>query len=402
MDYERGSAGRRVVRIAIALLMMVMAAPPLAAADRTTGEAPKPAKRWAFGPPARADYFPIAVWLQAPRNAAKFKAAGINLYVGLWRGPTEKQLADLKAAGMPVICGQNAVGLKHRKDPIIVGWMHGDEPDNAQSKGKGKGYGPPIAPERIEADYKKVRAADPSRPVILNLGQGVAWDGWIGRGVRTNHPEDYPKYVKGCDIASFDIYPAVHRKPQVAGKLWYVARGVERLVGWTGGRKTVWNCIECTRISNTKVKPTPHQVRAEVWMSIIHGSRGLIYFVHQFKPRFIEAGLLTDREMTAAVTKINSRVLSLAAVINAGKPADVRVKSSSSDAPIAAMARTYKGATYVFAVAMRNKPATATFILGGVKPATAEVLGENRTIRATGGTFGDRFVGYGVHLYEVR
>jgi len=27
--------------------------------------------------------------------------------------------------------------------------------------------------------------------VLLNLGQRVAYDQWIGRGARTNHPEDY-------------------------------------------------------------------------------------------------------------------------------------------------------------------------------------------------------------------
>src|SRR5438128_2370857 len=85
--------------------------------------------------------------------------------------------------------------------------MHGDEPDNAQSLGSGKGYGPPIPPERIISDFKRIRAADPSRPVLLNLGQGVAFDNYIGRGVRRNHPEDYPEYLKGCDIGSFDIYP---------------------------------------------------------------------------------------------------------------------------------------------------------------------------------------------------
>jgi hypothetical protein len=124
------------------------------------------------------------------------------------------------------------------------------------------------------------------RPVLLNLGQGVAWDNWIGRGVRRNHPEDYPEYVKGCDIVSFDIYPAVHDKAEVAGKLEFVARGVERLGQWTRGEKIIWNCIEASRISNPQVKPTPDQVRAEVWMALIHGSRGLIYFVHQFKPTF--------------------------------------------------------------------------------------------------------------------
>jgi len=77
------------------------------------------------------------------------------------------------------------------------------------------------------------------------------------------------------------------------------ARGVQRLRDWSGSDRITWNCIECTRISNTKTKPTPQQVKAEVWMSIIHGSQGLIYFCHQFQPRFIEAGLLADEEMAA-------------------------------------------------------------------------------------------------------
>src|SRR6185436_7271685 len=172
------------------------------------------------------------------------------------------QLVQLQQAGLPVICAQNRLGLQHKDNPIIVGWMHGDEPDNAQSLGQGKGYGPPILPEKIVRDYEAIRAADPSRPVLLNLGQGVAWDNYIGRGVRRNHPEDYPEYAKGSDIVSFDIYPAVHDNAEIAGKLEFVARGVERLVQWTRGDKIVWNCIECTHISNPQVKATPQQVRA--------------------------------------------------------------------------------------------------------------------------------------------
>jgi len=209
------------------------------------GQHPVPAaySKWKNVPPKDDTYFPIGVWLQNPEAAVRYKAAGINLYVGLWRGPTEKQLSTLRNAGMAIICAQNEFALKNIDDPIIIGWMHGDEPDNAQSLGRGKGYGPPILPEKIVRDYQKISAADPSRPVLLNLGQGVAWDNYIGRGVRRNHPEDYPEYVKGCDIASFDIYPVVHEKPEVSGKLEYVAKGVERLVQWAGGDKTVWNCI---------------------------------------------------------------------------------------------------------------------------------------------------------------
>lgn len=204
---------------------------------------------WVKGPSNKESFFPIAVWLQDPANAKRYQEAGINLYIGLWQGPTEKQLAALKDAGMKVICEQNAVGLKHLDDPTIVAWMHGDEPDNAQSLPGGKGYGPPIKPEKIAEDYERIRKADPSRPVMLNLGQGVAWDNWHGRGVRTNHPEDYSEYMKGGDIISFDIYPVAHDKPEVKNNLWFVAQGVERLVKWGEGRKIVWNCIECTRIS---------------------------------------------------------------------------------------------------------------------------------------------------------
>ena len=70
-----------------------------------------PLHGWQHGPPADPGFFPIAVWLQDPRNAERYKQAGINLYVGLWAGPTDAQLVSLKAAGMSVICEQNQVGL---------------------------------------------------------------------------------------------------------------------------------------------------------------------------------------------------------------------------------------------------------------------------------------------------
>ena len=354
--------------------------------------------QWKNGPPTHPNYFPIAVWVQDPKNAERYKAAGINLYVALWRGPTTNQLAALAKAGMPVICSQNARGLEHKDNPIIVGWMHGDEPDNAQSLGRGKGYGPPISPETIVRNYEKMRAADPTRPVFLNLGQGVAWDNYIGRGVRRNHPEDYPEYLKGCDIASFDIYPVVHDNPEVAGKLEFVAKGVERLRQWTRGEKLIWNCIECTRIDNPDKKATPKQVRSEVWMSLIHGSRGLIYFVHQFKPTQREAALLDDPEMLGAISAINRQIHALAPVLNSPSVSD----AIKVEAPIASMVKRHKGATYLFAVCMRNESARATFkFRAGPNTAVAEVLEESRKVPIQNAEFTDSFAPYEAHLYRI-
>lgn len=355
------------------------------------------------GPPRNENHFPIAVWLQDPRNAARYKAAGINTYVGLWNGPTEPQLAALAKAGLSVFCEQNQVGLEHRNDPVIAGWMHGDEPDNAQSLPGGKGYGPPILPAVIQRDYARIRANDPARPVLLNLGQGVAWDNYIGRGTRRNKPEDYPEYIRGSDIVSFDIYPAVHDSPEIAGRLEYVARGVERLVEWSGGSKTVWNCIECTRISNPRVKPTPAQVRSEVWMALVRGSRGLIYFVHQFKPEFREAALLDDPEMLAAVTAINREIAGLAPVLNGPSlPDAATVRSSVGSGPIALMAKRREGVLHLFAVNLANQPARATFELRGAKDAAGiEVVGESRRLSPTQGVFEDDFGPYAARHYTV-
>ena len=384
-------------------VLVALAISPPEDSTRTGQAASGSYERWDKGPSSDHNFFPIAVWLQAPKNAKRFREAGVNLYVGLWRGPTEKQLSELKAAGMPVVCAQNQVGLTSNNADVIVGWMHGDEPDNAQSRRDRKGYDPPIPPSKIVADYRRFRQRDPSRPVLLNLGQGVAFDQYIGRGVRRNHPEDYAEYIKGCDIASFDIYPVVHRNEEVAGKLEFVPKGVERLRRWSKDKKIVWNCIECSRISNTKVKPTGRQIRAEVWMSLIHGSRGLIYFVHQFKPIFKEASLLDDPELLPAVTAINRQIHKLAPVLN-NPTVDGAVKITSSDVTvqIAAMCKQHDGATYLFAVSTQNRPARATVeLLGSDLNGAVQVLGESRSVKMSAGRFDDAFEPYAVHLYRV-
>jgi hypothetical protein len=201
---------------------------------------------------------------------------------------------------------------------------------------------------------------------------------------------------------SFDIYPVVHEKLEIAGKLEIVAKGVERLQRWTRGDKVVWNCIECTHIGNPERKATPQQVRSEVWMSLIHGSRGLIYFVHQFKPIEREAALLDDPEMLAAISAINRQIRALAPVLNSPSVAGaITVQSSRAGVPIAHMVKRRNGVTYLFAAAMRNEAARATFKVRGLAgTSTAEILEESRTIPIRNGEFADDFGPYAVHLYQ--
>lgn len=59
--------------------------------------------------------------------------------------------------------------------------------------------------------------------------------------------------------------------------------------------------------------------------------------------------------------------------------------------------------TYLFAVGMRNNPASGAFTVRGLpKTARAEVIGEARTITVKGGKFSDAFGPHAVHLYRIQ
>ena len=359
--------------------------------------------------PGRDDpsFFPLAVWLQAPKNAEAYQEVGINLFVGLWKGPTEAQLDVLNRAEMPVFANQNQVGMRSPNREVIWGWTQQDEPDNAQSDGQG-GYGPCIDPSEIQARYAKMREADPSRPVFLNLGQGVAWDRdkpYIGRGSAcADRWDHYPEYVKGADIVSFDIYPVTSRYPHIKDQLWRVGLGVSRLKEWTAGQdKKVWNVIETTHIQSESM-PTPEQTRAEVWMSIIHGSQGIVYFAHEWNPSFTETGLLKYPEMREAVKKLNAEITQLAPVLNSPTlDSELRSKSSDPAVPIRSMHKRHAGFDYIFAISMRDEASVGTMRLEGLEEGTEiEVLGENRGLLAgPQNTFEDDFDGYEPHIYRI-
>lgn len=350
-------------------------------------------------------FFPIAVWAQNPVNASAYKENGINMYISIHGGLTQEKLDHLKKADMRVIAHQNDFGLTRLDEPLIYGWMHGDEPDNAQRSNTPGKWDPCRDPDVVIRDYEMIKKKDPSRPVYLNVGRGVAYTNWVGRGVCRGKTEMYEVsrngYLKGCDIASFDIYPVNSTEEEVEGQLWYVAKGIDNLQEWSDYKKPTWCWIETTRISEkAKRKPAPAEVKSQVWMALIHGARGFGYFCHSFVGKMDDAALLHDAEMIQSVKGINEQVTSLAHVLNTH---DTRgyaaVRSSNASVPIDFMTKRYDGANYVFAVAMREGSTVATFEVK--KGKRVEVIGENRTIRIIKGKFSDEFSRYGVHLYKI-
>jgi hypothetical protein len=157
--------------------------------------------------------------------------------------------------------------------------------------------------------------------------------------------------------------------------------------------------IEASNIDNT-TRPSPAQIKAEVWLALTHGAAGIQYFCHRFSPTFSETDCLDDKPTATALPEINRQVRELARVLNTPSVGNgITVKS---DKPIDVMLKRQGDVTYLFAVQVQNISTKVMFQLERF-PATAsaEVLGENRTLEVKNGMLADDFGAYAVHLYKI-
>jgi GT2 family glycosyltransferase len=377
---------------AVSFLAALWTAALLLAAQPATAQTLYPS-----GFPADPGFFPIGVWMQPPRDAEAYQAMGINTFVGLWAGPTEMQLAELAKHGMYATATQNETALHSTNRGVIRAWLQADEPDNAQSTGPGK-WGACVPAAEVAGETRRLRGRDPTRPVMINFGRGVADDGWWGRGPCTGDDRYYDIAAQGAGILSFDIYPIANVRPALQGKLEVVARGVANLRERATAQQSVWAAIETTKIESDR-RATPEQLRSEVWLALMSGASGIYYFVHEWTGGFREDGIFRYPETVAAVTAINRTIRKLAPILNNREA--VRDIAIASQVTIRVIAKRRRDALYVFAANMQKSAAPARFVLPGVANTTAEVIDEDRSVHIVAGNLEDSFAGYGVHLYRI-
>jgi len=380
-------------------------APPIPTVSWTS-----PYAKWTRGVPTDPKFFPIAVWLQGSWHADELHGLGINIYVGNNAGTDTMAASDLaiiKKLGMYAIVGQDSVGLANIDDPTIVGWwMDPDEPDNAQSQPGGGCCDPPVQPSTLVTKYQAFQKADPTRPIYLGLGQGVAYDGWEGRG---SNPPPEKDYVPASDIIDFDIYPYNNcggdaNEQVTCGQFWLNAFGVDRLHTWSNRNQAVWTDIETTIIGpGTTTGPTPKQTKSETWLSLIHGANGIAYFLDTWVNTFQEDGIFRNQAMVTAVTALNQQIMDLAPELNSANiPNMVTVTSSNGAAPVDTMVKANGTSLYIFAAISRDGTTTGSFTIAGLTGnGVATVLGENRTVDLKAGKFSDDFAANDVHIYQV-
>ena len=182
--------------------------------------------------------------------------------------------------------------------------------------------------------------------------------------MRSRHPEDYPLYLEGCDLASFDIYPVTHEKPDVRGKLWLVPFGVQRLREWSGDTRAR---LELPRVHAHQLRDAPEPRRGPG--GGLDGARRRLARPHLVRPR-VEAEASASgacskiREMLEAVTALNHEILAFAEVLNAPTvPAALRVTTIPADVPIGCLLKRTGRTKYLFAINQRPTPVRAAFEL---------------------------------------
>ena len=301
--------------------------------------------------------FPRMVWRQCPTYYPTSVAAGINVFLGSSCGGADEQFAKLAGRAASTV-DASTPGLS---GPGLIGWHLQDEAD--VSVGDASELPKPTAGGRVTfltlTDHFSSRAAPPPN----------------GKSI-------YPDFVAKADVIGFDTYPLEVRCTisQIDNVYWMQRELVQLAKG-----KPTFQWIEAGPMEHCPgVTPSPTDVRAETWLAIAGGARGIGYFPDYWSDDIRSSVASTNREIVALAPAL------LDQVVNA---------TWSSETPVRVGVRRHNGAVYVIAVNTSTSPAAVSFTVPGLAGRPLHVFSDGRTIRPFGDLAVDKLPGLGVAVY---
>jgi len=305
-------------------------------------------------------FFPRMVWKECPWAYPGSIAAGINLFMG-GCGSGPEQLAALGGRAYSVLDADHTAGVDGRG---LIGWYQPDEADERKA---------PLSPLPPSASSRRV-----SFLTLTNHFFSAA------APLPGGNPS-YPKLVAPVDVVGFDLYPL-----QIWCRRAYQAvfQAQRELTSLAAGKPT-FQWIEAAPMNQCpgrgELDPTPQTVRAETWLAIAGGARGIGYFPDNWSPAVARELTRTNRDIAALAPAL------------LGPEAPLKAPAG----PVYAGARSFDGARYVIAVNSSVKTTKATFGLPGLGTTVGWVYGEGRTVPVRGGGFSDSFAPLAVHIYVI-
>jgi hypothetical protein len=304
--------------------------------------------------------FPRMVWRQCPTYYPTSLAAGINTFLGVSCDEPAEQLSRLAGRALSTVDAATP-GIS---GPGMVGWHLPDEAD--------------VSVGEVE---KLPKPKGDGRVTFLTLTDKFsqhAAPGPYGKAI-------YPDFFARADVIGFDTYPIeVRCSVEQIDNVYWMQR---ELVGLTGGKPT-FQWIEAGPMEHcrTNEDPTAAIVRAETWLAIAGGARGIGYFPDYWVEEIRDEVRRTNREILALAPALLSPVAKA---------------TWSTESPVRVAARRYNGATYVIAVNTSTAPSSAAFTVPGLGGRKLHVFGDGRVVTPLGDLVTDKLPPLGAAVYVV-
>jgi hypothetical protein len=278
---------------------------------------------------------------------------------------------------------------KYKNHPGLAYWKGDDEPEWGK-----------VPVERVERFYRIVKELDPRHPI------------WLAQAPRGT-VESLKRYDPYYDIGGMDIYP-IGYPPGTHSVLpnkniSMVGDHADIVRAYTGGTKPFWMTLQIAwsgviKPGKTLRFPTFPEERYMSYQSIIHGTRGLVYFggniPESLNDRDRPLGwnwTFYERVLKPVLDELNPSGPLYPALIAADSKLPVRVGGEGVEFCVR------EAAGQLFVIAAKREGATIqakfTGLPGGIAGG-AVLFEEPRKITAAGGAFTDWFGPNEVHVYR--
>jgi hypothetical protein len=304
-------------------------------------------------------FFPRMVWRQCPYAYPMSLEAGINVFLGVYCAEPEEQFASLASRALSTIDhgqrGFAAPGLVgfHLPDEVDVTLPHARELPSSNVAGR--------VTFLTMTDHFSARKAPPPG----------------GRGV-------YPGLIARADVVGFDSYPLEERcRPDTIHQVYDLQRD---LVAMAPGKPT-FQWIEAGPMEKCfRYDPTPEIVRAETWLAIAGGARGIGYFPDVW-----------PEPIRRTIGEVNREIAALSPALLAAEATAYPDWTSGVKASV----RRHEGATYVIAVNPAQKKVSAKISVSGLAGRPLRVFSDGRTVTPAGDLIIDDFPPLAARVYVL-
>lgn len=304
-------------------------------------------------------FFPIGLYIYeyTPKVLAEVLSQGFNTVI---YGVTPKDLPNLRANQLYTIPYPTKEWLAVRSDPAILTWYLADEPEGHDQ-----------SPAMMRAEYERVRAIDPTRPIGLCH---FLWEGLMN-------------YKDSSDYVLSDVYPIM---PAHDGRIISISDHIDRLHSIHGPNFPVWPVIQIFGGPNTDGGkwgiPTSTEVRMMTYLALAHGAKGMMFF--SYFPHLTDtwAGAKT---VVAELKRLSPFLVSVSK--------ELAVKSSNPVIHCRCIGVGQSG--LVILVNPTNAPIKTTVSITDM-PVSSIRTPEGVAQPVTNGGFATTLAGYGVNVYQ--